>query len=101
MTRGEEKVLIDFWATWRAPRKAAMPGIQQLSDKFMRSQTDREGAFTPERAQIEERLASKFDRTDATLPPRKHAEWRFRRARQRIGQCAQERRLRRRQAIWK
>ncbi|HEV3240323.1 MAG TPA: TlpA disulfide reductase family protein [Casimicrobiaceae bacterium] len=32
--RGKKAVLIDFWATWCAPCRTALPGLQDLTDKF-------------------------------------------------------------------
>jgi peroxiredoxin len=32
--RGKKAVYIDFWATWCGPCRAALPGLQDLSDKF-------------------------------------------------------------------
>jgi peroxiredoxin len=32
--RGQKVVLMDFWATWCAPCKMAMPGLQELGDQF-------------------------------------------------------------------
>jgi peroxiredoxin len=32
--RGRKAVLIDFWAVWCGAGKAALPGIQDLTDKF-------------------------------------------------------------------